>query len=146
MSFTNFAENAIADWLFRGQAAPTLPSSWWVGLFTVAPSDAGGGTEIPTAGTNYARVEVVSSLANWSGTQGAGTTVASSGTSGVVSNNATLNFPTPSTDWGTAVAVGFFSASSGGTLWLYGALTPNKALPAGDPVYFPAASLQPGLD
>jgi len=85
-------------------------------------------TEI--SGGAYARVPITSSLANWAGTQGAGTTVASSGTSGVTSNNAAITWPTPTADWtpaappqGAAAAVMvLFDASTSGNPWLYGVL------------------------
>src|SRR6185312_7402761 len=44
------------------------------------------------SGSAYARVAVPSSLANFAGTQGAGTTTASSGSSAVTSNNAAITW------------------------------------------------------
>jgi len=91
-AMTDFLENQLIDQIFRGQSAPTT-ATLYVGLFTGAPSDAAGGTEVSTNG--YARVAVTSSLANWAGTQSAGSTVASSGTGGQTSNNVAITFPTP---------------------------------------------------
>src|SRR5690606_21366039 len=96
-AFSNYLENKIVDWLFRGQAY-TPPSTIYVGLLTAAPDDTDGGTEV--TGGSYARVAVTSSLTNWAGTQGAGTTAASSGTSGTTSNNSAITFPTPTASWG----------------------------------------------
>ena len=76
-AMSDYLENKMVDQLFRGQAAPTT-STLYVALFTAAPSDSGGGTEV--SGSAYARVAVTSSLTNWSGTQSAGSTTASSGT------------------------------------------------------------------
>lgn len=39
-NLTDSFENSLIDWIFRGQAAPTLPANLHVGLFTVSPSDA----------------------------------------------------------------------------------------------------------
>jgi hypothetical protein len=144
MSLTNFGENALVDWLYRGEAAPTLPTDWYLGLFTVAPSDTGGGTEV--SGNSYARVAVTRSLAAMSGTQGVSTTDVSSGTGGLSYNNATLTFPTPSGNWGTVVAAGIFTASTGGTLWAYGTLAVSKVVQTGDPLYFSVGQFSLGMD
>lgn len=103
----------------------------YVGLYTTAPTDAGGGVEV--SGGNYSRVAVASSLANWAGTQGAGTTVASTGTGGQTSNNGVITFPAPSGAWGLIVALGIFDAVSAGNLLYWGLVTPNKTVNASDP-------------
>lgn len=137
-AMSNYLENALVDQLFRGQSAPTT-STLYVGLLTSAPSDAGGGTEV--SGGSYARVSVASSLANWAGTQSAGSTVASSGTGGQTSNNGAITFPTPSAGWGTVTHFGIYDASTSGNLLFYGALTIAKTINEADTVTFPAASL-----
>lgn len=81
------------------------------------------------SGGAYARVSVARSLANFAGTQGAGTTVASSGTGGVTSNNNAITFPAPTgADWGRIVYWGLYDASSAGNLVLKGALTTPKTV------------------
>ena len=78
------------------------------------------------SGGSYARVAITSSLANWAGTQGAGTTVASSGSSGVTSNNNAVTWPTPSADWtpsGAAGLVVLYDAASSGNAWLFGVMS-----------------------
>jgi hypothetical protein len=135
---SDFLENKIIDQLFRGQTAPTT-TTLYVGLLTTAPSDTGGGTE--ASGGSYARVTVTSSLANWAGTQSAGSTTASSGTGGQTSNNAAITFPTPSAGWGTVTHFGIYDAASGGNLLFWGALTISKTINQADTVTFPAASL-----
>ena len=79
----------------------------------------------------YARQAVASSLTAMSGTQGAGTTVASSGTSGQISNNAPIAYPAPTT--GTGYVFGWFSSDSltAGVLWHFGADTTPLAISAG---------------
>lgn len=136
---TDFLENKIIDWLFRGQAyAP--PATLYVGLFTTAPNDAGGGVEV--AGGAYARVAVAGTLANWAGTQGAGTAVASTGSTGTTSNNNAITFPAPTANWGNVVAMGVFDAANAGNLLIYGTLTNAKNINNGDAApAFPAGSL-----
>lgn len=137
-AMSNYLENSLVDQLFRGQAAPTT-TTLYVGLLTTAPSDAGGGTEV--SGGSYARVAVTSSLANWAGTQSAGSTVASSGTGGQTSNNVAITFPTPAATWGTVTHFGIYDASTAGNLLFWGALTISKTINQSDTVTFPAASL-----
>lgn len=137
-AMSDYLENKLVDQLFRGQSAPTT-STLYVGLLTGAPSDTGGGTEV--SGSSYARASVTSSLANWSGTQTAGSTDASSGTGGQTSNNAAITFPTPTGTWGTVSHFGIYDASTGGNLLFWGALTINKTINEADTVTFPAASL-----
>lgn len=128
-ALSNFLENKVIDQLFRGQAY-TFPSTLYVGLFTAAPSDTGGGTEV--SGGSYARVSVTASLANWAGTQAAGSTTASSGTSGTTSNNIAVTFPAPTANWGSVTHVGIFDASTSGNLLIHGALTIPKTVNNGD--------------
>lgn len=143
-ALTNYAENKVIDALMRAQAIGT-PATWYVGLFTAAPSDTGGGTEV--SGGNYARVAVTAGLTQWAGTQGAGTTTASSGTNGTTSNNAAITFPAPTASWGTVTHVGIFDASTAGNLWVYTALTASKTVNNGDPApSFAAAALTLQID
>jgi hypothetical protein len=135
---SDYLENKLIDQIFRGQSAPTT-TTLYVGLLTAAPSDSGGGTEV--SGGSYARVAVSSSLSNWAGTQSAGSTVASSGSSGQTSNNGAITFPTPTAGWGTVTHFGIYDASSGGNLLFFGALTIAKTVNQADTVTFPAASL-----
>lgn len=135
---TNYLENKIIDWLFRGQAF-TPPATLHFALFTVAPGEAGGGTEV--TGGSYARQGVAATLTNWAGTQSAGSTVASSGTGGTTSNNVVITFPAPTANWGSVVAVGVFDAATAGNLLLYGTLAQGKTVNNGDAApSFPAAS------
>lgn len=158
-AMTDFLENKLIDWFFRAQAigitgasaaAGTGPTTLYVGLFTAAPSDTGGGTEVTTSGTAYARVAVTSgmSASGWAGTQSSGSTTASSGTSGTTSNNGTITFPAPSgSNWGTVTHFGIFDASSAGNLLIWGQLTSSKVVNAGDAApSFAAAALSFQID
>jgi hypothetical protein len=137
---SDFLENKFIDWFFRAQAAGitgasagagTGPASLYVALLTGAPSDAGGGTE-PTGVGSYARVQVVSSLTAWAGTQGAGTTTASTGTGGTTSNNAAITFPSPTADWGVCTHLGVYDAAAAGNLLYWVELTVHKTINNGD--------------
>lgn len=153
-AMSDFLENKLIDFLFRGQAlgitgataaAGTGPTNLYLGLYTANPTDTGGGTEV--TGGSYARVAVGSSLANWAGTQAAASTVASSGTSGTTSNNGAITFPAPTAAWGIVTGFGIFDAASGGNLLIWGALTTNKTINNGDAApLFAAASLSIQID
>lgn len=153
-AMSDFLENKLIDWLFRGQAigitgasaaAGTGPTNLYVALLTAAPSDTGGGTEV--SGGSYARVAVSSALANWAGTQAAASTVASSGTSGTTSNNGTITFPAPTANWGSITHFGIYDASTGGNLLIHGALTTAKTVNNGDAApSFAAAALSFQID
>lgn len=153
-AMSDFLENKLIDFLFRGQAlgitgataaAGTGPTSLYLGLYTANPTDTGGGTEV--TGGSYTRVAVSSSLANWAGTQAAASTVASSGTSGTTSNNAAITFPAPTAAWGIVTGFGIFDAASAGNLLIWGALTTNKTINNGDAApLFAAASLSIQID
>jgi len=108
--------------------AGTGPTTLWVAAYTVMPTPSSAGTEV--TGGAYARVAVTSSLANWAGTQGAGTTTASSGSSNLTSNNNAVTFPTPSGSNYSGPIVGFAicDAVSGGNIVAFGTQTPNKTV------------------
>lgn len=136
-ALTDFAENKIVDATLRAQAIGT-PVTWYVALYTACPTDSTAGTEV--TGGSYARVAVTAGLAAWAGTQSAGSTTASSGTGGTTSNNAAINFPTPTASWGTVVCWGITDASTAGNIWIYSALTVNKTINTGDTVSFAAGA------
>lgn len=142
-ALSDYLENQIIDHIFRGQVF-TPPTNVYVALMTSAPTDAGGGIEV--TGGSYARVAVAASLAAWAGTQAAGSTVASSGTSGTTSNNATISFPTPTAGWGNVTHFAVYDAASAGNLLFYAPLTVAKTINTGDTVSFAAGALTLQID
>lgn len=142
-ALTNTAENKIIDALMRAQSLGAPATLYWR-LNTTSCSDSASGTEV--TGGSYARVAVTASLANWAGTQSAGSTSASSGTGGTTSNNAAITFPTPSAGWGTVTSVEGMDASSGGNSWLCIALTSSQTINTGNTVSFPIGTLTLAVD
>lgn len=134
-ALSNYLENKIIDALLRGQAF-SFPTSVYVGLFTVAPSDAGGGTEV--SGGGYARKIATADgaagpmdLTDWKSTQN--DNLASTGTTGQSTNSGAITFPAPSgANWGSIVAFGVFDAPTGGNLLFYGNLGTPKTVNDGD--------------
>jgi hypothetical protein len=126
---SDYLENKLADLCFRGQAF-TAPANLFIALHTADPTDAGTGAEV--SGGSYARVSLAATLANFSGTQGAGTTAASSGTGGQISNNVAITFPAPTANWGTVTHFSIRDLVTGGNLLVSGALTTARTINSGD--------------
>lgn len=135
--------NKLLDNLFRGQSL-TLSSQLWVGLFNVAPTtSASGGTEV--SALDYKRQPVERTLFGFCGTQGSGSTDPSSGTSGTISNNDTINWPVPTEDWGTIVGFALFNQEEGTEepyILYCDLVTPVLIEKNGPAVSFPVGGLQ----
>lgn len=126
-NLSDWAENAALDWLMGG-SSPTRPTTRYIGLFTAAPNDAGGGTEV--SGSGYAR-----QAATWD-----------AAASGVTANSGALTFTASGGSWGTVTHIGIFSASTGGNLLWHGALTASKTVGDGDSLVFAIGDIDLTLD
>lgn len=124
MSKSDYAENKINE-LLVGKTAFTLPTAY-VALFTAAPSDAGGGTEV--TGGSYARKSTAG--ADWAASSG-----------GSIQNANAITFPAATAPWGTVTHFGVFDAASAGNLLFWAALTASKAVGSGDTASFAAGAL-----
>jgi hypothetical protein len=83
-------------------------------------------------------------LTDMAGTQSAGSTTASSGTSGQTSNNAAVAFPAATADWNNGQTIGYFAiydAATGGNLLYWAALTTPRAVTNGATASFAAGAL-----
>jgi hypothetical protein len=125
-SFSDYAENLTLKYLFTTDSV-TRPTAWYVGLFTAAPSDAGGGTEV--SGSAYERT--------------ATGTMSVSGTSPTnCTNDAAIEFPAASGgNWGTVTHVAIFDASTAGNMLGWAALTTSRTINDGDILRVPAGDL-----
>lgn len=128
-AMSDYLEGQLIAHIFR-TASFAKPTTLALGLFTAAPSDAGGGTEV--SGNNYSRATLSPLDANWA---------APSSGNGQTSNSSTITFATPSGTWGTVTHFGIFDATSAGNLLFWGTLTISKTINQGDTVSFPAGSL-----
>ena len=126
MSFSNTFETTFLTWVFTTGSA-TRPTAWHIALYTSAPDDTGGGTEV--SGSAYARQSVTFTISG-----------------NTASNTSALEFPTATGSYGTVTHVGVFDASSGGNLIAYAALTTSKAIDTGDVLRVPAGDLDITLD
>jgi hypothetical protein len=124
--FSDYLENAVLGYVFSG-ASFSQPGTKYLGLYTSAPTDAGGGTEL--SGSGYARQSC------------AFTTTAAQ-----ASNTSAVEFPTATGSWGTIVAVGIFDASTSGNLLAWSNLTASKTIATGDVFRINAGELDVDLD
>jgi hypothetical protein len=123
-SFTDYTENKVLDHVV-GKTSFTMPSTW-LALFTVAPTDAGGGTEV--TGGSYARKATTG--ADWSAASGGATTNANA-----------LAFVVATGSWGTIVAAALMDAATAGNMLVWGDLAVNKTVSSGDTLSFAAGDI-----
>lgn len=127
---SDYLEAALLNHLFGG-VAYTVPGTYHFALFTAAPNDAGGGTEVNTSGTGYARVPVTNNTTNFP------TIVAPN----AKSNGQPIAFGNASTNWGTVTAFGIYDAGTGGNLLFWGDLTTPRSVLLGDTPRFATGAL-----
>lgn len=126
MSFSNTYETNVLTWTFTSDAV-TRPTAWYLGLFTAAPSESGGGTEV--SGGSYAREAVTFSVSG-----------------NLATNSGAIEFPVATANWGTITHVAVFDASTGGNQIAYASLTASKTIASGDVLRVPAGDLDITLD
>lgn len=121
-AMSDYLEAEILDHILGG-ADYSRPGTVYAGLFTAAPSDSGGGTEV--TGGSYARVSITNDATSFpaAATDGGVTTK---------TNGIDIQFPQATAAWGTVTHWGLFDASSGGNLLLHGALSASRSVQSGD--------------
>lgn len=125
-ALSSYLENKINDHVLGGSDY-TRPATVYFALYTVAPTESGGGTEVSTSGTAYARAAVANNSTNFPAS-----------TNGVKSNGTAIAFPTATASWGSVVAFGVFDAASAGNLLYFGNLTSSRSIASGDTARFAA--------
>jgi len=126
MSFSNEFETRVLNYVFTTSSV-TRPTAWHVALYTAAPNDSGGGTEV--TGGAYARQSVAFSVSGNTAT-----------------NSGAVEYPTATASYGTVSHVGVFDAATGGNLIAYAALSASKAIDTGDVFRVPAGDLDITLE
>jgi len=110
-ALSDYMENKAVDWLLRGQSF-TPPTTQGVALGTNTCSDSGSPAE--PSGNAYTRQSITAGLSAWAGTQSAGSTSASSGTSGTTSINAALTWSASTGPWNTLQSVWLMDSTTTG--------------------------------
>jgi hypothetical protein len=127
LSKSNYLENQILNHQLGGPDY-VRPATVYISLYNLAPTDAGGGTEV--SGISYARVAVTNNATNWP-----------AAVNGSKANGTIITFPIPGGSWGTILAFGIHDAPTGGNLLRYGTLNVSKTIDTGDEVTFPIGDL-----
>lgn len=110
---SNYLEDALINATLRATTF-TAPATVYVSLWTSDPGDDGSGTEV--SGGSYARTAV---------TFGAPS-------NGVSLNDAAVEFPQATGNWGTIGWIGINDALTTGNLLYHTPLTTSKAIDTGD--------------
>jgi len=118
-ALSDHAEALLLDWLMTTDSV-TRPTAWYVALYTAAPSDSGGGTEV--TGNGYSRQSVTMASATSPG--------------GTTSNTGAVSFTASGGDWGSITHIGIHDASTSGNLLWHGAMTASKTVADGDTLEF----------
>lgn len=126
MSFSNTYETHVLNYVFTTTSV-TRPTAWYLALFTATPGEGDSGTEV--SGGGYAR-------------QSATFTVSGN----TASNSGAIEFPTATAAYGTVSHVGIYTASTGGDLIAYAALSTSKTIDTGDVFRVPDGDLDVTLD
>ncbi|MGE3795914.1 MAG: hypothetical protein AB7I38_18590 [Dehalococcoidia bacterium] len=106
----------------------TPPSTVYAGLFSAAPSDAGGGTEL--SGSGYARQAVT-----------LGAPEAGTPTGRQCKNAGAVTFGPATADWSEATHFGIFDAATAGNLLYWASLASSRTVLNGDTGSFAADAL-----
>jgi len=116
--------NKLLDHIFKTTSF-SVPTNIYVALYSVAPTAAGGGTEL--TGDGYARVVMDA----WDASSSAATE----------NTNAITYAAASGTNWLEAVAYGLFDALTGGNFLGWGDLTVSKTVTVGDTAEFAAGAI-----
>lgn len=122
--FISSLEASILDHVLN-DGTYTPPTNWFIGVSTTTPTETGGNFTEPV-GNAYARVSTAA--ADWA--------AAAAGDPSTKANGNAITFPSATGAWGTLTHVGFFTASSGGTVQIWAPLAVSKVPTSGDTLSF----------
>lgn len=132
---SDYLEDKLLDHLL-GRTTYTAPATLYVGLWSVALSDAStGSTAGEISGGGYARVAVTNNTAQWP-----------SASSGSKANASAVAFPYALSNWGTVRTVAILDASTAGNLLFFATPAPVVSVAAYDTLIFSPGDLSLRLD
>ena len=128
---SRYLQRALLDHVLK--TAPfSVPTDVYVALYTAAPDDTGGGTEV--SGGSYARkVHNV-----W--------TAGSDASPSIADNTGAITFITATGDWGTITHFALFDAITVGNMLGWSPLAAPKDVDSGDTAEFASGELDVTLD
>lgn len=124
---TTYFLNSIMGNVFGSKTNPTLPTNYYIGLSTSAPTIAGGNVSEPAGSAGYARVRL---------------TGLSEPNNGTITNGSAISFEESTADWGTVTYFVIYDAPTGGNLLMYDALTASRTVETATVVMIKENSLQ----
>jgi len=130
---TNYAEDAIIQFFLRNDADTiTPPANLFQSLYTAAPGEAGGGTEVADA-NGYIRKAIA--FTDPSGT-------------GATESTAQIDHTASGGAWGTVTHMAVVDSVTygAGNMWMYGALTASRAIGDGETLRFAAGDVDLVID
>ena len=123
---TTYFLNQVMGNVFNTKKDPALPTEYFIGLSSTAPSVDGQGVSEPAASDGYARVKLE---------------VLSEPNAGVITNDAAISFDESTANWGTMTHFVIFDAADGGNLLMYDSLSTARNVEAATIVTIKAGSL-----
>jgi hypothetical protein len=130
---SNYLQAKILDYVMS-DTSYSPPGTVYVALFTVAPTNAGGGTE--ASGGSYARAATTNNTTNWPASTGTSPTTKANGT--------VITFTTATADWSSGsnmVAFALFDALTSGNMLWWANLNESKPVLNGDTPSFAIGAL-----
>ncbi|MEC0233738.1 hypothetical protein P4H71_05125 [Paenibacillus kribbensis] len=127
LSKSNWWKLACINAALRGVAF-TLPTTWFIALYTSAPTDGDTGAEV--SGGGYTRRVVTFSDPVLVDRRA------------IVQNVADISFPTASADWGLVTHIGIRTAATGGILIYHGAVKTPRTVQTNDTLRFLAGQIK----
>ena len=124
-TFSDYTEDAVLDHLFRNTAL-TSPTTVNLALYSEAPTDAVGGTELVVA-NGYAREAITFGAAS----------------GGSIANTAPVSFLASGAAWLDVVAIGIFDATTNLLAW---DVITTASIGDGDTLTFPIGDITITLD
>lgn len=109
---TTYFMNNIMGNVFKTKTNPALPSNYYLGLSSSAPTLAGGNVTEPS-GKGYARVQL---------------TTLSQPSNGTITNSSDITFAESTASWGTMTYFVVYDSATGGNLLLYEALSTPRTI------------------
>jgi hypothetical protein len=133
-AFSLDLENKIMDHILGTTSTYSKLGTVYMALFTVAPTESGGGTEATSFG--YARLAITNNATNWNPSS-----------NGMKSNATAITFPAASGgSWGTVTHWAIMSAASAGDILFFGAFNAAKTIADTDTLTIPIGQLTITLD
>lgn len=110
---TTYFLNSIMGNVFASKTSPALPTRYYVGLSTTAPSMDGTDVTEPSSSVGYARIAL---------------DMLSEPVNGAITNDDSITFNESISAWGTVTHFVIYDAETGGNLLMYDALTTPRAI------------------